>query len=97
MNILAKLTLRHLRENRKRTAVTILGIAMATALISAILLGVFSFFKFSAVQILLLSFGSFLGVFQALGVVLGFGGCFRLLECVLVGKKKKHRFLPVRI
>ncbi|MBO5999126.1 MAG: ABC transporter permease [Lachnospiraceae bacterium] len=46
MNIIAKLTLRHLRENRKRTAVTILGIAMATALISAILLGVFSFFKF---------------------------------------------------
>ena len=46
MNIIAKLTLRHLLENRKRTVVTILGIATATALISAILLGVFSFFKF---------------------------------------------------
>ena len=46
MNIMAKLTLRHLLENRKRTVVTILGIATATALISAILLGAFSFFKF---------------------------------------------------
>ena len=46
MNIIAKLTLRHLGENRKRTIVTILGIAISTALISAILLGVFSFFKF---------------------------------------------------
>ena len=46
MSIIAKLTLRHLLENRKRTVVTILGIATATALISAILLGVFSFFKF---------------------------------------------------
>ena len=46
MSIMAKLTLRHLLENRKRTVVTILGIATATALISAILLGAFSFFKF---------------------------------------------------
>ena len=46
MNIIAKLTLRHLGENKKRTIVTILGIATSTALISAILLGVFSFFKF---------------------------------------------------
>lgn len=46
MNIVAKLTLRHLMENRKRTAVTIIGIATATALISAILLGVFSFLRF---------------------------------------------------
>ena len=46
MNIISKLTLRHLGENRKRTIVTILGIATSTALISAILLGVFSFFKF---------------------------------------------------
>ncbi|MBQ9490868.1 MAG: hypothetical protein IJU80_13160, partial [Lachnospiraceae bacterium] len=48
MSIIAKLTLRHLLENRKRTAVTILGIATSTALISSILLGVFSFFKFFA-------------------------------------------------
>ena len=46
MSIMAKLTQRHLLENRKRTVVTILGIATATALISAILLGAFSFFKF---------------------------------------------------
>ncbi len=46
MDIIARLTLRHLSENRKRTIVTILGIATSTALISAILLGVFSFFKF---------------------------------------------------
>lgn len=46
MNIIARLTVKHLLENRKRTVVTILGIAIATALISAILLGVFSFFKF---------------------------------------------------
>ncbi len=46
MNITAKLTLRHLTGNKKRTIVTILGIAASTALISAILLGVFSFFRF---------------------------------------------------
>lgn len=46
MRIISKLTLRHLLENRKRTIVTILGIATSTALISSILLGVFSFFKF---------------------------------------------------
>ena len=46
MNIISKLTMRHLNENRKRTVVTILGIAMSTALISAMMLGVFSFFKF---------------------------------------------------
>ena len=46
MSIIAKLTLRHLLENRKRTIGTILGIATATALITAILLGVFSFFQF---------------------------------------------------
>ena len=36
MNIMAKLTIRHLRENMKRTIVTLLGSVMATALISAI-------------------------------------------------------------
>ncbi|MCR5657346.1 MAG: FtsX-like permease family protein [Butyrivibrio sp.] len=46
MNIIAKLTMRHLNENRKRTIVTILGIAMSTSLISAMMLGIFSFFKF---------------------------------------------------
>ncbi|WP_026653877.1 ABC transporter permease [Butyrivibrio proteoclasticus] len=46
MNIVSKLTLKHLLENKKRSIVTILGIATSTALISAILLGVFSFFSF---------------------------------------------------
>ena len=46
MNIVSRLTLRHLLENKKRSVVTILGIAISTALISAILLGVFSFFSF---------------------------------------------------
>nr|MCR5716318.1 FtsX-like permease family protein [Lachnospiraceae bacterium] len=46
MIIIAKLTLKHLLENKKRSVVTILGIATSTALISAILLGVFSFFSF---------------------------------------------------
>ncbi|WP_026493188.1 ABC transporter permease [Butyrivibrio sp. XPD2002] len=46
MNIISRLTLRHLLGNKKRSIVTILGIAISTALISAILLGVFSFFKF---------------------------------------------------
>ncbi len=46
MNIVSKLTLRHLLGNKKRSVVTILGIAASTALISAIVLGVFSFFKF---------------------------------------------------
>ena len=46
MSIVSKLTLKHLLGNRKRTIVTVLGIAISTALISAIILGVFSFFKF---------------------------------------------------
>ena len=46
MNIIYRLTLRHLNQNLKRTIVTILGIAMSTSLISAILLGAFSFFNF---------------------------------------------------
>ncbi len=46
MNIISTLTLRHLLENKKRTVVTILGIAASAALITAILVGVFSFFRF---------------------------------------------------
>lgn len=46
MNIITKLTIRHLLENKKRTIVTILGIACSTALITAILVGIFSFFRF---------------------------------------------------
>lgn len=46
MNVVAKLTLKHLLGNKKRTLVTILGIATSTALITAIILGIFSFFRF---------------------------------------------------
>ncbi|MCR4757336.1 MAG: ABC transporter permease [Butyrivibrio sp.] len=46
MNIVSTLTLRHLQENKKRTIVTILGIAAATALITTMLAGVTSFFSF---------------------------------------------------
>ncbi len=46
MNIIAKLTLRHLRENKKRTIVTVLGIAAATALVTTMLVGIYSFFSF---------------------------------------------------
>ena len=46
MSIISTLTLRHLKENMKRTIVTILGIAASTALITAILVGIFSFFGF---------------------------------------------------
>ena len=43
MNIITKLTLRHLIQNKKRTVVTILGIAISTALITGMVLGVYSF------------------------------------------------------
>ncbi len=63
MNIISKLTLRHLEGNKKRTIVTILGIAMSTALISAMLLGVFSFFKFMG-KISILSDGNIHAAFS---------------------------------
>ena len=46
MNIIFKLTLRHISINIKRTVVTILGIVMSTALIGAMFIGGFSFFSF---------------------------------------------------
>ena len=46
MNIITKLTIRHLVQNKKRTIVTILGIAISTALITAMMLGAYSFFRF---------------------------------------------------
>lgn len=46
MNIVNKLTVRHLLGNKKRSVVTILGIAVSTSLISAILLGILSFFSY---------------------------------------------------
>ena len=47
MNIIMKLTLQHLKSNLKRTIVTIFGIVASTALITAMLTGVYSAFKFT--------------------------------------------------
>ena len=46
MNIIMKLTLQHLRSNLKRTIVTIFGIVASTALITAMLTGIYSAFMF---------------------------------------------------
>ena len=46
MNIIMKLTLQHLKSNLKRTIVTIFGILTSTALITAMLTGVYSAFIF---------------------------------------------------
>ena len=46
MNIIMKLTLRHLKSNLKRTIVTIFGIMVSTALITAMLTGIYSAFMF---------------------------------------------------
>ena len=46
MNIIMKLTFRHLKSNLKRTIVTIFGIVASTALITAMLTGVYSAFLF---------------------------------------------------
>ena len=46
MNIIYTLTLRHIKENKKRTIVTILGIAASTALITTMLVGITSFLNF---------------------------------------------------
>ena len=42
MNIVRKLTLRHLKENKGRTVVTILGIIVAVAMITAVFVGMSS-------------------------------------------------------
>ncbi len=47
MNIIMKLTLRHLKFNMKRTIVTIFGIMVSTALITAMLTGIYSAFEFT--------------------------------------------------
>ncbi|MBE5856083.1 MAG: ABC transporter permease [Lachnospiraceae bacterium] len=63
MNIIQKLTLRHLMENKKRSFITILGIAFSTALISAIFIGCFSFLKFMG-NMSVESMGNYEGVFE---------------------------------
>ncbi len=63
MNIIQKLTIRHILENKKRSLITIFGIAFSTALISAILIGVFSFLKFMG-DMSLESLGNYEGEFK---------------------------------
>lgn len=46
MDIMMKLTLRHLKSNIKRTIVTILGVVASTALMTAMLVGIYSTFMF---------------------------------------------------
>ena len=36
MNIISKLTLRHLKENKRRTLVTIIGVIISVAMITAV-------------------------------------------------------------
>ncbi|MDE6660065.1 MAG: ABC transporter permease [Eubacterium sp.] len=46
MNIVKKLTLRHLKENKSRTIITTLGICVSVAMITAVFVSVASFMKF---------------------------------------------------
>ncbi|MDE6722838.1 MAG: hypothetical protein K2J55_01420, partial [Eubacterium sp.] len=46
MNIVRKLTLRHLKENKGRTIITTLGICVSVAMITAVFVSVASFMKF---------------------------------------------------
>ena len=46
MSIVNKLTLRHLKENKRRTVVTVLGIAVSVAMITAVFVSFASFMNF---------------------------------------------------
>lgn len=46
MNIVRKLTLRHLKENKGRTIITTLGICVSVAMITAVFVSIASFMKF---------------------------------------------------
>lgn len=46
MNIIRKLTLRHLKENKGRTIITTLGICVSVAMITAVFVSIASFMKF---------------------------------------------------
>ena len=48
MNIMMTLTVKHIRNNMKRTIITVFGIVAATALITAMLTGIYSVFSFVA-------------------------------------------------
>lgn len=56
MNIVKKLTLRHLRENMGRTVVTVLGIIVSVAMITAVFVSAASFLNFDG-EVSLLSYG----------------------------------------
>lgn len=46
MNIVRKLTLRHLKENKGRTVITTLGICVSVAMITAVFVSIASFLNF---------------------------------------------------
>ena len=46
MNIVNKLTLRHLKENKKRTVITVIGIIISVAMITATCVSVTSLLSF---------------------------------------------------
>ncbi len=46
MNIINKLTLRHLKKNKSRTVITVLGICVSVAMITAVFVSAASFLKF---------------------------------------------------
>ncbi len=54
MNIVNKLTLRHLKDNKKRTVITVIGIIISVAMITATCVSVTSLFSFLAKQNLVL-------------------------------------------
>ena len=53
MNIINKLTLAHLKENKGRTIVTILGIIVSVAMITAVFVSVASFMRFMSDELLI--------------------------------------------
>ncbi len=48
MNIVSKLTLRHLKENKGRTAITVLGVIISVAMITAVFVAIASFLNLFA-------------------------------------------------
>ncbi len=58
MNIINRLTLRHLKENKGRTVVTILGIMVSVAMITAVFVSAASFLRFYG-KVSLLSMGNY--------------------------------------
>ena len=58
MNIVNRLTLRHLKENRGRTVVTVLGIMVSVAMITAVFVSAASFLQFYG-KVSLLSMGNY--------------------------------------